>query len=160
MVKVVSTGSSVETSSNSTSSPNKFLLTAAMVSSVISQYFYPRYIIESFATSLTVLFVVLYVQRPEMQIDMSTGLPGYRAYCEEIGKIRVTGHDTRIVMISLRNAAETRLPPGSVVFLLQFDSISISSRLHGNIIPYPFSVSFPLFPESFCWRSPSHVRHV
>ena len=74
--------------------------------SVITQYFYPRYIIESFATSLTVLFVVLYVQRPELQVDMSTGLPGFRAYCEEIGKIRVTGHDTRIVMISLRNAAE------------------------------------------------------
>ncbi len=76
------------------------------LTSVLLQYLYPRYIIESFATSLTVLFVVLYVQRPELQVDTSTGLPGYRAYCEEIGKIRVTGHDTRIVMISLRNAAE------------------------------------------------------
>ena len=41
------------------------------VSCIIVQYFYPRYLIESFATSLTVLFVVLYVQRPERQVDMS-----------------------------------------------------------------------------------------
>ncbi len=76
------------------------------VGCVVIQYFYPRYLVESFATSLTVLFVVLYVQRPEKQVDMSTGLPGYRAFCEEINKIRVTGHDTRIVIVSLRNARE------------------------------------------------------
>ena len=76
------------------------------VGSVLVQYYFPRYLIESFATSLTVLFVVLYVQRPERQVDMSTGLPGYRAFCDEMSKIKVTGHDTQIVIVDLRNAAD------------------------------------------------------
>ena len=76
------------------------------VSCIIVQYFYPRYLIESFATSLTVLFVVLYVQRPERQVDMSTGLPAYRAFCDEMAKIKVTGHDTQIIIMNIRNAAE------------------------------------------------------
>lgn len=78
------------------------------VGSVMFQLVYPHYLIESFATSLTVLFVVLFVQRPELQVDMSSGLPAYRAFCNEMGKIKVTGHDTQIVIVNIRNAAEMR----------------------------------------------------
>lgn len=74
--------------------------------SILFQYFFPKYLIESFMTSLTILFVVLYVQRPERQLDVNTGLPGYRAFCDEMSKINVTGHETKIVIVSLLNAAE------------------------------------------------------
>ena len=62
--------------------------------------------IESFATSLTLFFVVVFVQRPEKKVDLSTGLPGYPSFCEEIGKIKATGHDVKVVIITMRNAPE------------------------------------------------------
>ena len=74
--------------------------------SVIFQYFYPMLVIESFTTSITVLFVVIYVQRPETQVDMTTGLPCYRVFCNEMNKISISGQSTQLMMISMLNAAE------------------------------------------------------
>lgn len=74
--------------------------------SVTVQYFYPHLIIESFTTSLTVLFVVIYVQRPEMQVDMNTGLPCYRAFCDEMYKIKTSGQGAQLMIISFINAGE------------------------------------------------------
>ena len=71
---------------------------------VIIQFFVPGLLIESFASSITLIFVVLYVQRPEKQVDMSTGLPGYRAFCEEIGKIKATGQDVKVIIVTMKNA--------------------------------------------------------
>lgn len=76
------------------------------VGCVLVQYYYPNYLIESFATSLTILFVVLYVQRPEKLVDMTTGLPAYSAFCGEMEKIKATGHNAQIIIVSLRNGAE------------------------------------------------------
>lgn len=74
--------------------------------SIVFQYFYPSYLIESFATSLTLLFIVLYVQRPERQVEPGSGLPSYYAFCKELGKIKVTGQNNLIVIVTFRNAAE------------------------------------------------------
>ena len=62
--------------------------------------------IESFATSLTLFFVIVFVQRPEKKVDLSTGLPGYQSFREEIGKIKATGHDVKIMIITMKNAVE------------------------------------------------------
>lgn len=70
------------------------------------QFFFPHLLLESFATSLTLLFIVIFVQRPEKQTDMTTGLPGYRAFCEEMRKIKATGHETQVVIAGITNAAE------------------------------------------------------
>ena len=79
---------------------------ALNVVAVAIQFVKPDILIECFATSQTLLFVVLFVQRPEKQIDINTGLRGYRAFCEEIRKISVTGQDVQILMITIANAAE------------------------------------------------------
>ena len=73
---------------------------------VVFQYFYPKYVIESFMTSLTVLFIVIYVQRPEKQVDANTGLPCYRAFCDEMNKIKHSGQGTQLMIISFINASE------------------------------------------------------
>lgn len=73
---------------------------------VVLQFFMSQYLMESFATSLTILFVVSYVLRPEKRVDINTGLQCYRAFCEEIGKIKATGHNFTIVILSITNAAE------------------------------------------------------
>ena len=62
--------------------------------------------IESFATSLTLFFVIVFVQRPEKKVDLSTGLPGYPSFREEIGKIKATGHDVKVMIITMKNAPE------------------------------------------------------
>ena len=70
------------------------------------QFFMPRYLIESYATATTLLFVVLFVQRPEKQVDINTGLPGYPTFVEEMTKIRATGQSVQVVMICIKNAEE------------------------------------------------------
>ncbi len=76
---------------------------------VLLQLILSKYLMESFGTSLTILFVVSYVLRPEKRVDINTGLPCYRAFCEEIGKIKATGHSITIVITSITNASEISL---------------------------------------------------
>lgn len=70
------------------------------------QFMNPGMLLECYFTSITLLFVVLFVQRPEKQVDVGTGLLSYRAFCEEIGKIKITGQDVQIIFISIKNADE------------------------------------------------------
>ena len=71
---------------------------------VVVQFVDGRLLVECFATALTLLFVVSFIQRPEKQVDMTTGLPGYRAFCEEMGKIKVTGQNVTIMIVCMGNA--------------------------------------------------------
>ena len=73
---------------------------------VIIQLIFSGIQIESFATSLTLFFVIVFVQRPEKKVDLSTGLPGYPSFREEIGKIKATGHDVKIMIITMKNAVD------------------------------------------------------
>ncbi len=70
------------------------------------QYLFSFLLLESFATSLTLLFIVLFMQRPERQVDLTTGLPGYRAFCGEMAKIQATGQEVQVVILSITNAEE------------------------------------------------------
>ncbi|WP_029230830.1 EAL domain-containing protein [Butyrivibrio sp. VCB2006] len=73
---------------------------------VIIQYFYSNMLVECYFTSMTLLFIVIFVQKPEKKIDMNTSLPGYFAYKEEIGKIESTGQKVEIIIASIANAEE------------------------------------------------------
>ncbi|MCR5282503.1 MAG: EAL domain-containing protein [Lachnospiraceae bacterium] len=86
------------------------------VTAVLIQFFYPELYIESFAASLTMFFVVLFVQTPETQADPETGIPGYRAFCSEISKIGVVGHPVSVVTIVLKNARQMQHYIGEGLF--------------------------------------------
>ena len=73
---------------------------------VLIQFLFFGLQIESFTTSLTLIYVIIFVQRPEKKVDLNTGLPGYPSFCEEIGKIKATGHDVKVLIITMKNALE------------------------------------------------------
>ena len=64
--------------------------------------------VESFFTAITLLFVVLYVQKPEIQIDLNTGLPGYFAFRDEMKKIETSGQRVQVIIASITNSDELR----------------------------------------------------
>ena len=74
------------------------------VIAVVIQLLYSQMLIECYFTSISLLFIVLFVQRPEKQVDLSTGLPGYQGFREEIGKIKVAGQNIQIIIVSILNA--------------------------------------------------------
>ncbi len=75
---------------------------------VIIQLFIPTLLIECYFTSMTLLFLVLVVQKAERQIDMNTGLQGFFAFKSELGKIQKTGQPVQIIIASVDNADEFR----------------------------------------------------
>ncbi len=91
---------------------------------VLVQLFYPKMLIECYFTSISILFIVLFVQRPEKQVDMSTGLPGYRAFCEELKKIKATGQSVQMIIASIANANEVRRFMGDDVYFEYIHSIN------------------------------------
>lgn len=91
---------------------------------VMIQLFYSRMMIECYCTSISILFIVLFVQRPEKQVDISTGLPGYRVYCEELKKIKATGQSVRMIVAAVTNASEVRRFLGDEEYFEYIHSIS------------------------------------
>ncbi len=65
-------------------------------------------LVENYFTAITLLFVVLYVQKPEIQIDLNTGLPGYFAFRDEIKKIETSGQRVQVIIASITNSDELR----------------------------------------------------
>ena len=90
---------------------------------VIIQYFDSRYLVECFFTSMTLLFVILFVQKPERQMDMNTKLPGYFAFREEIGKIKITGQNVQVIVAYINNAADLMRFIGETTFFDYMHSV-------------------------------------
>ncbi len=65
-------------------------------------------LVENYFTAITLLFVVLYVQKPEIQIDLNTGLPGYFAFRDEMKKIETSGQRVQVIIASITNSDELR----------------------------------------------------
>lgn len=78
------------------------------VTAIITQYFMPNYLVEMFAATFALLFVVLIVQRPEEILDPVLGLPGYKLYKDELFKMVKTRRPTQILAIRFVNASEIR----------------------------------------------------
>ncbi len=73
---------------------------------VVIQYVNPHLLVECYFSSVTLLCVVIFVQKPERKVDMNTSLPGYIAYREELGKIEATGQSVQVIIITMTNATE------------------------------------------------------
>ena len=86
------------------------------VAAVIIQYFYSEMLIECYFTSISLLFIVLFVQRPEKQVDLDTGLPGYHGFREEIGKIKAAGQNIQIIITRIVNAYDMSRYMGEEAF--------------------------------------------
>ncbi len=87
------------------------------VIAVIIRYFYPEMLIECYFTSISLLFIVLFVQRPEKQVDLDTGLPGYHGFREEIGKIKAAGQNIQIIIARIVNAYDMNRYMGEDAFI-------------------------------------------
>ncbi|MCR5502576.1 MAG: EAL domain-containing protein [Lachnospiraceae bacterium] len=111
------------------------------------QLFFPAILLECFMTSITLLFIVLFVQRPEKQIDMNTHLPAFWAFDEEVDKIIATGQKVQIVIVGIRNAADIRNHIGDTEYFEYIHMISdaIAECAKENRIRYELYFEFPGF---------------
>lgn len=80
-------------------------------------------VIESYFTAITVLFLALYVQKPEKQIDLNTGLSGYVAFKDTMRKIEMTGQKIQVVIACIENADELKKFMGDKPFVSYLHSI-------------------------------------
>ena len=83
---------------------------------VLIQLLFPEMLIECFMTALTLLLVVMFIQRPEKQVDVSTNLPAVWAFNEELDKISHTGQKVQIVIAGIKNAVQLRDRAGEAVY--------------------------------------------
>ncbi len=90
---------------------------------VLIQFFIPTLLIECYFTSMTLLFLVLFVQKAERQIDMNTGLQGFFAFKSEMGKIQKTGQPVKVIIASVDNADEFRRYLGDKAYYEYFHSM-------------------------------------
>ena len=64
--------------------------------------------LEMFSMAIAMLIMLLFVQRPEEQMDIHTRVFGWDAYRDELSKIAMTGQEVTIGLISVVNADEVR----------------------------------------------------
>ena len=102
------------------------------VIAVVIQLVYSQMLIECYFTSISMLFIVLFVQRPEKQVDMATGLPGYHGFREEIGKIRAAGQNIQIIIVNIQNAYDMSRYMGEESFFTYIRAIDEHIRLFGK----------------------------
>ncbi len=102
------------------------------VIAVVIQLLYSEMLIECYFTSISMLFIVLFVQRPEKQVDMATGLPGYHGFREEIGKIRAAGQKIQIIIVKIQNAYDMSRYMGEEAFFGYIHAIDEQIRLFGK----------------------------
>lgn len=112
---------------------------------VVIQYFYTTLLVECFFASVTLLCVVLFVQKPEKKIDFNTSLPGYFAYREEIGKILATRQRVQVIIASITNAAEVSKYLGEKAYFEYIDTMNraISSFAKKENVSYDFYFETP-----------------
>ena len=75
---------------------------------VAIQYFWPNYIVEMFAMSVSMLIMMMMVLRPEEIMDSGTGLLNEDAYFDAMKTISATKQGATIVIIRLTNAYQVR----------------------------------------------------
>lgn len=76
--------------------------------SVVLQMVEGRYLVEMFATSLTMLCILLFVQKPEDLVDSVNGVMNYGLYQREVRKVIYTEETAQILIIHFRNAYAVR----------------------------------------------------
>lgn len=101
--------------------------------------------VESYFTAITLLFVVLYVQKPEIHVDLNTGLPGFFAFRDEIKKIKLSGRQVQVVIASIVNAEELRRYLGEKGFFEYVHVVERAITSYGKAekLPYEFYYEDP-----------------
>ena len=102
------------------------------LAAVIVQLFNPEMLIECYCTSISILFIVLFVQRPEKQVDVSTGLPGYTIFCDELKKIKATGQSVQMIIAGVTNASDVRRYLGDEQYFEYIHSIAAEVRSYAD----------------------------
>lgn len=93
--------------------------------SVLFQMFYPKYLVEMIMTALGELFISLLVLRPEDHLDYSTGMPSFKAYCNDIRKICLNKIPEKIIIMRFINASQLRRYLGEEKYLSFVKSIAV-----------------------------------
>lgn len=70
---------------------------------VAIQYFFPRALLEMFASVICLMFVTTMVQRPEDTVDTDTGLKKSSAYGEDMQRCFQTGKPVEIIAVNIVN---------------------------------------------------------
>ncbi|MCR5544961.1 MAG: hypothetical protein K6F30_00590, partial [Lachnospiraceae bacterium] len=86
------------------------LLSLLVLSSIaiVIQAMDERYHVEMFSMSISMLLMLLFVQKPEEQMDVHTHVFGWDAYRAELHKIEATKQKTMIGIVTFTNAEEVR----------------------------------------------------
>lgn len=74
-----------------------------MGAAVLVQFFYPTLVVEMFAITCGLLFILMMVQRPEEIIDSETGLGKLGAYVSDMKRAFVNEKPIKVIMINVAN---------------------------------------------------------
>ena len=92
--------------------------------SILFQMLNPKYLVEMIMTALGELFISLLVLRPEDHLDYFTGMPSFKAYCNEVRKICKNRTPEKIIVMRFINASQLRQFLGDEKYLSFVRSIA------------------------------------
>ena len=95
-----------------------------IAASVLFQLLNPKYLVEMIMTALGELFISMLVLRPEDHLDYSTGMPSFKAYCNEVRKICKNKTPEKIIIMRFINASQLRRYLGEEKYLSFVKSIA------------------------------------
>lgn len=112
---------------------------------ILIQFYFESLIIESYFTAISILFLVLYVQKPEQMIDLNTGLPGFYAFRDALKKIELTGENVQLLIICIENADELNTFMGEKEYTAYIHTIyqAIEAYARKEKVPYEFYYEEP-----------------
>ncbi|MBQ3785712.1 MAG: hypothetical protein II799_00385, partial [Lachnospiraceae bacterium] len=112
---------------------------------IIIQGLKDNLIIESYFTAISILFLVLYVQKPEQQLDLDTGLPCFYAFRDTIKRIELTGQKVQVVMAFIENADELNKFMGDEAYLRYIHVVerAIAAYARAERLSYEFYFDEP-----------------
>ena len=99
-----------------------------MLVAILIQFFIPNYVVEMFASALSLLIISMTTQRPEEIIDTRTGLGNYSSYADDTKRSFMTQKNFCIIMLNIGNfqSMQSMLTYDSTVTILKSVSQEIS----------------------------------
>lgn len=99
-----------------------------IISSIVFQLCFPKVRIEMFAQAISVLFILLMVQKPEERTDTNTGFGKVTAYATDIEQALVNNKPICIILINILNYKSLR-------DILGYESMELlTNKIAGNIM--------------------------
>ena len=79
-----------------------------LVIAVCLQFVYPYLIVEMFAQTMGLLFIILMIQKPEDRLDTDTGISKLSAFVETLNRSKMNSKPERIIMVNMVNYKAVR----------------------------------------------------